>query len=217
MDPLIDGNKRFKEEALRISEEFPFLNLVYVDDLPCLKGSIKLQDEKGDVIDEYEVLIKSKAEYPNEFPKVFEIGGKIPNNIDWHIYSDGSCCIASPPEEKLACIDQYTLDEFIRKHVLPYFFNQTFRRENGYFLKERSHGDKGWIEFFFETLQTKNITNVLITLELILSKKVIDRTALCFCGSRKKFRKCHRESLKVLQKLPDEDLFFYINRLKLII
>jgi hypothetical protein len=214
MDLLIDGIKRFKEEAQHISEEFPFLNLVYVDNLPCLKGIITLFDEKGEVVDEYEILIKAIAEYPNKFPKIFELGGKIPHNIDWHIYSDGSCCIASPPEERLACVEKYTLVEFIKKHVLPYFFNQTFRRENGYFLKERSHGDKGWVEFFFETLKTNNIKNVITALEFILSKKNIDRTALCFCGSGEKFRKCHRESFKVLKKLPDEDLIYYINKLK---
>lgn len=215
MDTILDGIKKFEMETLHACEGFPSLNLIYEEEIPCLKGIVKLVDKDENVIDEYKILIMPTINYPNLFPKVFELGGKIPKNTDWHTYSDGSCCIASPPEEKLFCIEGIDLYKFIQDHVLPYFFNQTFRRENGYFLNERSHGDLGWIEFFFETLKTKSIVNVISVLEIILNKKTFDRTAKCFCGSGEKYRKCHRKPFENLKKLPDEDINLYLQKLRL--
>ncbi len=214
MDSSTIGHVAFELDSQQVLADYPNLKMIYDSEVPCLTGIISLSDEAGKVIDTYEILIKSSSNYPTSFPEVFELGGKIPKNIDWHIYSNGSCCIASPPEESLACIDGIDVSIFIKKHIFPYFYNQTFRRENGYFLNERSHGDLGWLEFFFEKLNTKNINIVIRALTLLSKEKKIDRTARCFCGSGKKFRKCHREAFNILARLPADEIKIYLHKLQ---
>lgn len=215
MDFLNEKIDIFELESDYVCIQFPNLKLEHQNNVPYLTGFILLRDNEGAIIDEYQISIEFNAFYPKKFPNVFELGGKIPKNIDWHIYNDGSCCIASPPEETLACIEGITLVKFIKNHLLPYLYNQTFRRQNGYFLNERSHGNKGWLEFFFEILHTNRITNVIIALEYIVNKFHIDRRSLCFCGSNIKYRKCHRNAITTLEKLPIEDIRWYIHILKL--
>lgn len=213
MGATLTGHDLFKVEIAAMREQFPLLNFIFLDGIPCLKGVVELKDPEKKIVDTYEILIKSIESYPNKFPQVFELGGKFPKNVDWHVFPDLSCCLASPPEETLICIDGINLNSFIEKHVIPYFFNQTFRRENGYFLNERAHGDLGWIEFFYEILRTKDINHVIKTLELILSGVKIERTAMCICGSKKKYRNCHRDAIHLLRKLPKDDIAQYYQKL----
>ncbi|RKS03588.1 SEC-C domain-containing protein [Flavobacterium sp. 102] len=210
----MEGYKIFEEESALVIKEFSKLTLLFDNNIPFLRGMFDLIGQDGSLEDSYEIEIRAGINYPNEFPELFEIGGKIPKNIDWHIYAEGNCCICSPPEEKIICYDGIDLIKFIKSQVQPYLFNQTFRRKNGYFLKERSHGALGWIEFFYEILKTKNISNIIMALNMVMSKQEPDRTALCFCGSKKKYRHCHRDAFRELAKLEEAGLNYYITELK---
>ena len=107
-----------------------------------------------------------------------------------------------------------SLLSFIDNQVKNYFYSQIFRNQNGYFLKERSHGSKGWIEFFEETFMTNNIFNIEFGLHQIIEGKKIDRVSLCFCGSGKKYRKCHKKSYDVLSKLSLENINYFLHALR---
>lgn len=147
---------------------------------------------------------------------VYEIGGRLPINIDWHVYeSDGHCCIKAFPEEVLICKSGITLESFIEEQLRPYFYNQKHREVNGFFLNERSHGVKGNVEFFEEVFKTKNIQIIISGLEFIQLRKEPNRVQTCFCGSGKKYRKCHQKTYRTLHLFSDEELKFWINFLKL--
>jgi hypothetical protein len=166
----------FEKEAKEVIQIYDDLNFSIEDNCPILHGIINLTDEKGILHDKYQIKIKPKDNYPFVFPFVFEIGGRIPKNFDWHIFEDvGNFCIASQPEEILACKKGLTLLGFIENQIKPYLFNQTFRQKHGYFLNERSHGDRGWIEFFETELKTNDANNIIFTLDLILKRKFPDR------------------------------------------
>jgi hypothetical protein len=205
----------FVDEAKVVIEKYPTLEYVLRSGTPILFGIIELKSPAGDVIDIYEIEIHYRDGYPYRFPMVFEVGGKIPKNVDWHIFENiGNCCIKVFPEEILICKSGITLTKFIEEQVVPYFYNQTFRRENGYFLKERAHGIQGWLEFFADTLKTRNIVNMVHALELVLKRPEFHRTSYCFCGSGKKYRKCHKEAYETLSYFSNNDLAYYIDELK---
>lgn len=192
----------FEKEALIVLEKYKELSFEIENGIPCVFGDIILHHEFGVLEDKFQIKIIAVSNYPFRFPQVFETGGRIPRNVDWHIFEEtGNCCIASPPEEIIICNSGLNLLSFIDNEVKNYFYSQLFRSQNGYFLKERSHGNKGWIEFFEETFMTDNIFNIEFGLNQIIDGKKIDRVSICFCGSGKKYRKCHKKSYDILTKL----------------
>lgn len=211
----MNGYTLFEEQATAVLEKYKELSFKNDDGVPCIFGSFVLTNEDGGVEDIFQIEIKAVADFPHRFPKVFEKGGHIPRNVDWHIFEDtGNCCIASLPEEIIICNNGITLLSFIDNQVKNYFYSQIFRNQNGYFLKERSHGNKGWIEFFEETFMTNNIFNIEFGLNQIIEGKKIDRVSMCFCGSGKKYRKCHKKSYDILSKLSLNDIKFFLYVLK---
>lgn len=211
----MNGYTIFEEQITAVIEKHKGLSYKNDDGIPCIFGSLVLTNEYGGIEDTYQFEIKAVENYPNNFPLVFETGGRIPRNVDWHIFEDtGNCCIASPPEEIIICNNGITLLSFIDNQVKNYFYSQIFRNQNGYFLKERSHGNKGWIEFFEETFMTDNIFNIEFGLNQIIEGKKIDRVSFCFCGSGKKYRKCHKKSYDVLSKLSTDNIKLFLYALK---
>ncbi|HCQ12747.1 hypothetical protein [Flavobacterium sp.] len=211
----MNGYTIFEQEALEVIDEYKELSFKIEDGVPCIFGSILLLDEYGNIEDTFQIAIKAVSNYPYNFPLLYETGGRIPRNVDWHIFEQtGNCCIASPPEELIICNNGITLSSFINNQVKNYFYSQIFRNQNGYFLKERSHGNKGWIEFFEETFMTDNIFNIEFGLKQIIEGKKIDRVSICFCGSGKKYRKCHKKSYDVLSKLCLETINYFLSALR---
>lgn len=207
---VMKGIELFIAECADTIKHYPSLQMGFEEGIPFLSGELFLLDTFGNIYDTYSVKIKSSDKYPSLFPQVFEIGGRLPINQDWHIYeSTGSCCIKAKPEELLICSKGITLAAFINEQVEPFFANQTFRRENGFYLKERSHGILGTIESLKELFKTKSIVSVAQNLEFILRQKEPGRTHLCFCGSGIKYRKCHRSTYRGISTSEMGIPFFY--------
>jgi hypothetical protein len=204
----MDGIQVFKQHAENIQAHFP--DLIYGLDeggVPFVHGKIILKDTNNEYIDHYEIMIKPTSNYPYRFPFVFETGNRIPINFDWHVFEqDGHCCIKAQPEEIILCKNGINLLWFIEDQLLPYFFNQKHRELHGYFLKERSHGNDGNIDYFREIFGTQDLNVILKGLAKIRNRKLPSRVEMCFCGSGLKYRKCHREALKILEVFTDEEL-----------
>lgn len=213
---MIDSKSIFRNEAKNIKEHFVELN--YQEDTegnPLVIGSLVLRDEAEAIIDRYSIRIVQSEGYPNRFPWVYETGGRIPINIDWHVFPDGHCCIKAVPEEILLCKTAITLPWFIKEQVIPYFFNQKYREQNGFFLKERSHGVLGTIEYFYDHF---NVSDVNLVLKLLIeSQNAKERksNSKCLCGSGRKFRKCHRRSLRTLSVFSRKGIESFIDSIQL--
>lgn len=198
---------KFKEEASDAISNFPDLKLLSREDsLPYLEGKIDLLDENSIPYDSYFVKILCSTDHPNSFPLVYEINGRLPHNIDWHVYPDGHFCTCTPAEEYVQCNKGITLLGFIQNHLIPYLHNQAFRELKGYYLHERSHGKKGVLESLYTILGTTNADKVLEILLFIYKNETPSRTSKCFCGSGKKYRHCHRESFIQFKKIGQERL-----------
>lgn len=206
----------FNEEASSLHSQFPNLKLGQTEDgVPTLIGELTLRDEKGEQIDTYQIRIVCSPNYPQSFPHVFEINKRIPLNIDWHVYLDGHACLCTWPEEVIYCKEGITLESFLYNHVVPYFFNQKYREMHGFFQQERAHGNKGNIDFFKEKFRTENLRSIINWLEYIKSNPEPCRTNECFCGSGKKFRKCHRDEFREFKELPAQLTDQFIQLIKI--
>ena len=150
------------------------------------------------------------SDFPYRFPKVYEIGNKIPKIADWHINEDHSFCIDVFPSEIIKCKDGCSLIAFIEKELTPYLFNQTHRREEGHYVGgEYSHGLLGVYEFYADRLKTKNnVRKTLSLMTFIATQQRPKRSNRCFCDSGELFRNCHRKAYDELKLLGN---FFLIN------
>jgi len=210
---MADNNpiEQFKSDALAAAELFPGLQLLSCSS-PALAGTIILYDEAENPVDNYELRIEYKPGYPYFFPSVFETGGRIPVNVDWHVYeSDGHLCICTTTDEYIKTASGLNLSNFIRRELIPYLFNQTHRRLTGFFLHEMAHGEKGELVTLKQLLQTSEATNIHWLLLHILNGVRPERTSLCFCGSKIKYRHCHRSAVNKLKGLGEYKLRMLIN------
>lgn len=210
-----EGERLFLAEAHDVVDSYEKLQLAKKNEKVIVSGELDLVDEQGNYHDTYSMEIHSVSNYPNRFPLVYEIGGRIPRNIDWHVFeSDGHCCIRTVPEEIFACRKGINLIDFVKNEVEPYFYSQTFRRLNGYFLNERAHGLLGDIEFFSEILETKDIREMAQWLYFILQRKEPNRVAKkCFCGKNVMYRHCHRKAYRKLAAFNDKELEYFVAKL----
>lgn len=212
---MIEGFKLFRDEATLFEDDFPdFKYSESGQGVPELNGTLSLTDNQGMLIYAYQIRIVCSTDYPLSFPVVYEMGGRIPINMDWHVYSDGHACICSKPEEIIICHNGITLKSFIEQQVKPYFFNQKYREMHGFFLKERSHGSKGIIEFFQEVFKTNDLLLIARILYYIKSNVEPNRVHNCFCGSGVKYRRCHREVFRLFKPLPIKVLDSFIQFLR---
>lgn len=198
----IEANSLFESEIAAVLEKYPKLLSTTSTGITILKGEIDLVDEFGKYRDTYSIEVHPVSKFPYRFPYVFETGGRLPRNVDWHVFeTDGHCCIKVEPEEILICKPGITLLSFIEQQVMPYFFNQTFRRLNGYFINERSHGLIGVIEYYQEIFYEKNIPKLIRLMEFVLNNEEPNRVSMCFCGAKNKYRKCHRDTFRVIHEI----------------
>lgn len=201
------GYEHFINQLEVAAAAFPSLSVAVTDDKKILKGTLPVVDKEGKHWEDYGIEIHCSENFPHEFPMLFETSGKIPKIADWHVYEDTlSCCVKVQPEEILRCKKGISLTEYIREEVLPYLFNQTHRRVEGYYVNgEYSHGVAGIYEFYAGSLKTG--TDILLTLQLmkyISTHERPSRTSTCFCGKKEKFRHCHRNAFDKLKSIGDD-------------
>jgi hypothetical protein len=144
--------------------------------------------------DSYDVLININS-YPNTFPTVHEIGGRIPKKMDRHIYpNSGSCCFTTRAKSQilLKTVVKSLLD-FIDEILVRYLENNSYYElNNRYYTEEYSHGKLGIIEGYKDILQVDDSIKVARALIKVVKSKKFVIHQNCYCDSGKKLRKCHR-------------------------
>ena len=201
-----DGYEQFVSQLEQVTSVFPSLSVTTSENKKILKGTLAVVDKEGKHWEDYEIEIHCPNNFPYEFPILFETSDKIPKIGDWHINEDThSCCVKVHPAEILRCKKGITVTEYIQEEVLPYLFNQTHRRVEGYYVNgEYGHGAVGVFEFYADILKTG--TDIKLTLRLmqyIADHTRPGRTSYCFCGRNAKFRHCHRDAYDKLKSIGD--------------
>ena len=98
-----DNYKAFCDQLDGVIVKYPNLSIKEMDERKILKGILDIPNDDLNIIGSYFIEIHFTNLFPFRFPKLFEIGGDIPSHIDWHKFSDNSCCITVQPDEIIKC------------------------------------------------------------------------------------------------------------------
>lgn len=207
-------NTAFQNELSSIIHKYPNLSIHTKDGLGYLKGIVNIIDGNGTIFGHFLIEIHESKDYPKRYPKLYEVGGEIPCLADWHKYDNGQCCLCVEQEEIISCYKGINLVYFIEKVAMPYFANQLFRKSEGQYLNEYSHGLKGFFEFYTELFKTNEIAKWEQFCDLCFSKPSPGRNEPCYCGSGMKFKKCHSGVEEKLRVLGKEKVLYDIKILK---
>ncbi len=163
-----------------------------------LTGPFVLSDLRGP-FDCYQVELQIPSNFPWHEPTVFETGGRIPKNIDRHVIpSNGSCCLGVW-EEWLVNVPGHSFDKLMTGWLYDFFFSQSWFEAKGEWpFGQRSHGKAGIVESYADLLGVTLDAKVIADHLKLLARETIKGHSLCPCGSGKRLRKCHRDSIQLL-------------------
>jgi hypothetical protein len=192
-----------------LSTHFPSLIVTIKGRSLLLRGNLPLAIEDNTVT---QYLIS--AEFPEiedgfviRDPIIMELGGRIPRDIDWHIYKNGTCCLYPPEYFEINYIhgNPIRVIDFINKPLRSYFVSQyVFEQKKEWPFGAYSHGPKGILEYYQDITGVQGIHNIRRLLQLVGHEGHIDGSLKCYCGSRK-INQCHQHFLHVLnlrKKIP---------------
>lgn len=187
-----------------LETEFPFLQLVARSGMSVLMGDFVITVD-GAVFDTYEIeLVIPECGPRCGIPAVRETGGRIPREVNRHVYpQSGFACLLVPDEYWFRYPEGLDLVEFLRGPVRSYFISQTsFESGMGWPFSDRSHGSAGIVEFYSEVLGTSDKVVVRRYLDELVSQTLKPRR-LCPCGSGYRIRDCHMSLVESLRsKIP---------------
>ena len=166
-------------------------------------------------ISEFDIEMVLSERYPDREPKVFEVGGRIPQTPDRHLNDDGDCCV-TVWENWLVCAEDHSFAAFMNGPVNEFFLGQYwFEKTKRWPFGERPHGPKGLEEAYADALGIPHKKKNLIYHLRLLSKDWPKGHWLCPCGSGKKLRHCHRDKMMALhQRVPPRIAKQMLRRLK---
>ncbi|MBN2511874.1 MAG: hypothetical protein JXB18_02940 [Sedimentisphaerales bacterium] len=167
--------------------------------LPITDGSVQIAgtlsfsaDKNGlEVIsDSYEIFLTVPLSFPREIPLVKETTGRIPK--DFHTMANGSLCLGSPSQQKLALRREPTLPGFVKLCVVPYLYGFAFREKHRFLpFGELKHGKQGLRQDFAEIFSVKDERVAMQMVRLAGMRKRIANKLQCPCGSRRRLGRCH--------------------------
>lgn len=197
-----DSYTLFVSQLGSAAEAFPNLSIIDKDGQKYLKGILDIYNDEKIHVGSFLVEIRHQEGFPHLFPLLFEVGGEIPIEADWHRYSNGQCCITVPADEILKCANGITVREFIRKYAIGYLANHIYRQKEGYYKNgEYGHEAAGLRDFYTGVFKTDNIRLWVILCRLAFKNFEQERYSQCFCESGKKYKKCHEPIIETLRKI----------------
>jgi len=189
-----------KADIASTQKRHPELDVNYENGIPTsVEGYLDILDKDLELRGEFNVRIDIPINYPHGFPTMRELSRIIPREIDRHIYEDGNCCLTILQKQILEARSGISISDFIEKYSIPYLANQIYFEEYGDWANgEYSHDNTGIAQFYLEEIQTAEYSEVLKVLAIVLNHNNVGRNQPCYCGSEKKFKKCHLDLIASL-------------------
>ena len=147
----------------------------------------------GEIEDSFELEIEIPTRFPDELPRVTEVGGRIPREADNHVNrSDGTLCLGSPLRLRLLLAEDPTLTGFAEKCLVPFLFAQAQRptRSGGFAFGELDHGLPGMLDDYVALFGLKEFQQAVEALRLLGTKKRGANKQPCPCGCRLRLGRC---------------------------
>lgn len=201
---LRDGGDRFARDQKSLAEAFP--DLAFRTDEEAgrvsLEGTLTLVAECG-VPTRIAIRIDFPVDYPYEEPRAYEIGGRFAHVVDRHFFEDGQCCLWLPPESRWNSEDSLGLFHFLEE-VAVFLDQQLVYEAEGLGTwpgAQRSHGDRGYLEFMQEELGGDwQLLAVFAPVLLGLKTERVQSNDRCPCGSRRKYKRCHKRRVEDIRR-----------------
>jgi len=196
-DRILKNGKLFADIQRDIGNNYPNLLVLVEGGSIHIRGTLRLKDKKGVILDSYLIDVTIPDNFPQKIPELREIGNKIPHIQDRHFNPDGKACLGFRDEIFLYWNDKSGIMDFIKVFVEPFFIWQTEFEATGGDNKEKAyyHGTAAAFQFYGNLIGTKN-QNAIYNFIDYLSRKKIKGHWRCFCGSGKQLRDCHFELVK---------------------
>ena len=203
------ARKRVKTDRIRKSEElhrshieceirerYPDLRVVVEDDKLFLRGSFPIIYE-GEVLDRYLVEILIPPAFPDILPIVREIGGRIPQVADRHVYTNGTLCVMVPQEWFF--YHNRTILGYLDGPLRNFLIAETHvARGLPRPFGERSHGVQGLLESYADMVGSTDPMEIIKYLEYLCMDEVKGHWR-CPCGSGRRLRNCHADHIRTLR------------------
>lgn len=199
----------FEKDFIAAEERFPKLQYVWNKALNSwiITGELDICDVKGVYWNTFDILILVPKGYPYCVPELIEKSKIIPRDIEWHISPEGICCYDVENSRLAMSKTGINLSKFITEKIYTYFANQLFKlAEKKYAGQEYAHHLAGIIQYYMEEHHLKNEESVIVLLQSIIKKTSIDRNDKCPCGSNRKVKHCHQNSIDVIKTLGSEKI-----------
>ena len=183
---------------------------------------------KGERIrDSYEIEIRFEISAFSSLPQVYERGGRIDGvardrkkrRVDLHFSRNEAACLCLKTQENEYLPQGFNLPDYFYNLVIPFFYAQSYFGKHGKWpWGEYSHEDLGYLEGYGDIAKRPEAESALECLALlkkygrwnIYDELLKKRGKLkihrfhCFCGSRRKIRKCHPKAFEGLCKLKED-------------
>jgi len=185
-----------------VHAEYPNLNFYEENSTLFIRGSFPVKHD-GEVLDRYSLEIEFPPGYPDSLPIVRETEGRIPRTKDFHIIDKtGVACLFVPDERSWIWPPGSSFLQFLNGPVYSFFLGQALvQLGQPWPFGQRSHGNKGILEFYTEKLQTTDTSTIVRYLDC-LAKAQLKTYWECPCGSGRMIRECHSQLQDLKSKIP---------------
>ena len=180
-----------------------------------LSGPVAFEVSFGnnEISDVFDVEMFIPHEFPDAHPVVWEAGCRISKDFT-HVNIDGSFCLAVPLDINEVLRDDPSLLGFVDKLLVPYLYSYChWEKFKEMPFGERSHGVKGYLEYYLDLFGSKDKFSVLRGVAALLTNGYSPHEK-CACGSGKKTLRCHPvESKKIVKSLFKSQMIYEVERI----
>jgi len=139
----------------------------------------------------YKLRIIFPPHYPRSLPQVTEIGNRVPRNLDYHTYDDGTFCLGSEIKLKSILFEHPSIIDFTRKILDPFLYATSYKlRYDFYPFGDLAHGENGLIDDYQLIFNVPDTESVLQVLKVLGKRKREANKLPCPCGCGQRIGKC---------------------------
>ena len=169
----------------------------------CIR--VLYEDEEFEGVFEVEAIVS--FDFPLTLPKIREVGGKIRRRGFEHIYPDRELCLEVDTKVKIDLLKNPSLIYFFETYVTSYFFSYLYYEKYRKFpFGERSHGEKGILEYYCELFMVRDPETAKQLLHYLCGTHLKGHHP-CPCMSGNRYRNCHLPKIIELKNSPYYLLF----------
>ena len=156
------------------------------------------------ISEDFDIEITVPKEFPHRSPRTREIGGRIESNYE-HVFTNGNLCLGIPIEVRRVICEEPTLLGYTENLVVPYLYGFCYWQRHGkHPFGEADHGAQATLDYYVNLFNTSDPSVALSVVCFIYEFGYQDHR-LCPCGSGHGVRNCHRNELRLLCDIHNEE------------